>query len=56
VTVTLERINAATASEVGALLDGNYERSPWIAEAAANRRPFRSLAGLKLALVETLLS
>lgn len=40
--LTLERLNAASPAEFVALLDGTYEHSPWIAEAAAARRPFRS--------------
>ncbi len=34
-------------AEAAALLDGLYEHSPWIAEAALAQRPFRSLAHLK---------
>ncbi len=52
--ITLEQINAATQVEFTALLDGTYEHSPWIAEAAWSRRPFASLAALKRALVEVL--
>ncbi len=48
--LTLEQINAATADEFVALLDGSYEHSPWIAQRAASQRPFASLAQLKLAL------
>jgi len=48
----LERINGASAAEVVALLEGVYEHSPWVAEGAATRRPFASLAQLKRALVE----
>ena len=50
--ITLEQINQATAPEFAALLDGIYEHSPWVAEQAASKRPFKSLAHLKLALVE----
>ena len=49
---TMEQINAADRAEFVRLLDGTYEHSPWIAEAAWARRPFRTLAQLKLALVE----
>lgn len=52
--LTLERLNAATPAEFVALLDGTYEHSPWIAEAAAARRPFATLAQLKRTLVEVL--
>src|SRR3982751_2544756 len=50
--LTLEQLNAAPAAEFVALLDGTYEHSPWVAERAAARRPFASLAQLKLALVQ----
>ena len=49
--LTLERLNAASRAEFTALLDGTYEHSPWIAEAAWDARPFASLAALKHALV-----
>ena len=49
--LTLEQLNGATAAEFVALLDGTYEHSPWIAERAAARRPFTTLAALKRALV-----
>jgi len=48
--IFLERLNAATADEFAALLDGVYEHSPWIAARAAAARPFMSLAALKAAL------
>jgi N-carbamoyl-L-amino-acid hydrolase len=51
--LTLQQINAASAAEFVALLDGTYEHSPWVAEAAAAQRPFQSLAALKLALVDS---
>lgn len=50
--LTLDQLNAATPAQFTALLDGTYEHSPWIAERAAALRPFRSLAQLKLALVQ----
>ena len=53
-TITLQQLNAATQAEFTALLDGTYEHSPWIAEAAWHKRPFASLAALKLALVQVL--
>lgn len=52
--LTLERLNAAPAAEAAALLDGLYEHSPWIAEAALAQRPFRSLAHIKHAMVQVL--
>ena len=54
--ITLEHLNAADHAAFVALLDGTYEHSPWIAEQAWPRRPFASLAQLKLALVETVRS
>ncbi|MDE2394773.1 MAG: 2-oxo-4-hydroxy-4-carboxy-5-ureidoimidazoline decarboxylase [Burkholderiales bacterium] len=50
--LTLQALNAASAAEFAALLDGVYEHSPWIAERAAAKRPFASGAQLQLALVE----
>ncbi|MBA3594362.1 MAG: 2-oxo-4-hydroxy-4-carboxy-5-ureidoimidazoline decarboxylase [Polaromonas sp.] len=49
-TLTLEQFNAAPADDAAALLEGIYEHSPWIAEAALVQRPFRSLAHLKHAM------
>jgi len=51
-TMTLDRLNAASRDEFTALLDGTYEHSPWIAAQACDRRPFKSLAQLKRALVD----
>jgi N-carbamoyl-L-amino-acid hydrolase len=51
VKLSLAQINDASPGDAAALLDGTYEHSPWIVEAALARRPFRSLAQLKLALV-----
>ena len=48
--LTLEQFNAATAACALAYLDGVYEHSPWVIEAALAERPFKSLAQLKLAL------
>ncbi len=50
--LTLDQLNAATADECVALLDGTYEHSPWIARAAAAHRPFVSLVHLKLVLAQ----
>ena len=52
--LTLEQLNRADPVEALALLDGLYEHSPWIAAAALNQRPFRSLAQLKQAMVQVL--
>jgi N-carbamoyl-L-amino-acid hydrolase len=50
--LTLAQINTASDADFAALLDGTYERSPWIAQAAAASRPFAGLAHLKHALAE----
>jgi beta-ureidopropionase / N-carbamoyl-L-amino-acid hydrolase len=50
--MTLPELNSASSEQVLAWLDGVYEHSPWIAEAALKSRPFRSVAHLKRALVE----
>jgi len=52
--LTLERLNAATRAEFTAALDGTFEHSPWIAEAAWTKRPFASLAALKHAFASVL--
>ena len=40
-TLTLQQLNAASQAEFTALLDGTYEHSPWIAEAALGEAPVR---------------
>jgi N-carbamoyl-L-amino-acid hydrolase len=50
--LTLDTLNASDRAAFTAALDGTYEHSPWIAEAAWAKRPFRTLAQLKRALVE----
>ncbi len=52
--LTLEQLNAADLATAASLLDGLYEHSPWIAEAALARRPFRSLAQIKYAMAQVL--
>jgi N-carbamoyl-L-amino-acid hydrolase len=47
---TLASLNTLDARAFVAALNGIYEHSPWIPERAAGRRPFASLAALKLAL------
>ena len=50
-TVTiLDPFNTAPPAEAARLLDGVYEHSPWIAQAALAQRPFQSLAQLKHAM------
>ena len=48
--LTLDQVNGAAVADFVALLDGTYEHSPWVAEAAAAQRPFATLAALKHAL------
>jgi len=48
--ITLNQLNAASQAEFVQLLEGTYEHSPWIAEQAGTKRPFASLAQLKLVL------
>ncbi len=48
----LDELNQTDAAGFTALLSGVYEHSPWIAERAHAQAPFRTLAQLKLALVQ----
>jgi N-carbamoyl-L-amino-acid hydrolase len=48
--LTLAQVNDASPAQALAALDGVYERSPWVAEAALAARPFKSVAHLKLML------
>jgi N-carbamoyl-L-amino-acid hydrolase len=48
--ITLDQLNAASAEQAAQMLDGLYEHSPWIAQAALAQRPFRTLAQLKHAM------
>lgn len=48
--LTLDQLNTASLEQALQWLDGVYEHSPWIAQAALHERPFRSLAHLKHAL------
>jgi N-carbamoyl-L-amino-acid hydrolase len=50
--LTIEQLNAAGEPEAAQLLDGLYEHSPWIGEAALAHRPFRSLGHLKQVMAE----
>ena len=52
--LTLNQLNSASLAEAAQMLDGLYEHSPWIAAAALQQRPFRSLAELKHAMVKAL--
>ena len=50
--LSLAQLNAASSEEATALLDGIYEHSPWIAQAAMAQRPFPTLAALKYAMAQ----
>ena len=50
--LTLEQLNAASTAQASEWLDGLYEHSPWIAQAALAHRPFRSLPHLKHAMAQ----
>jgi N-carbamoyl-L-amino-acid hydrolase len=52
--LTLTQLNSAPQEEAAQLLDGLYEHSPWIAEAALAQRPFASVAHLKHAMTQVL--
>ena len=51
-TLSLSQLNAAPADEALAMLEGLYEHSPWIAQAALAQRPFADLAHLRRALAD----
>ena len=51
---TLDQLNAATPAQALEALDGVYEHSPWIAEAALAQRPFKSMAHIKHAMAQVL--
>jgi N-carbamoyl-L-amino-acid hydrolase len=53
-TLTLKQLNAATPHEALHLLDGLYEHSPWIAQAALLQRPFKSVHHLKHLMTQVL--
>jgi beta-ureidopropionase / N-carbamoyl-L-amino-acid hydrolase len=54
--LSLDQLNAASPEQALAHLDGIYEHSPWITDAALKSRPFSSLAQLKRALAEVVRS
>lgn len=54
--VSLEKLNAAGPKEFMAAVGAIYEHSPWVAEAAAARRPFSSLAALHECMSTTVLA
>jgi beta-ureidopropionase / N-carbamoyl-L-amino-acid hydrolase len=54
-TVTLQLLNQANLADAKQMLDGVYEHSPWIAEAALTQRPFASINHLKHAMSNAVL-
>jgi N-carbamoyl-L-amino-acid hydrolase len=54
--LTLDQLNSAPADAALQLLDGLYEHSPWIAQAALAQRPFVSLPQLKFILTQVVSS
>ena len=50
--MALEEVNALGKREFTARLGGVFEHSPWIAERAWQKRPFRSLEDLHLAMLD----
>ena len=52
--MTLDELNEAPLEVAVAYLDGVYEHSPWIAENALKKRPFKTVAALKQALIAAL--
>jgi beta-ureidopropionase / N-carbamoyl-L-amino-acid hydrolase len=54
--LTLDQLNSAPADAALQLLDGLYEHSPWIAQAALAQRPFLSLPQLKFILTQVVSS
>ena len=52
--LTLAQLNAAPLHEAAQMLDGLYEHSPWIAQAALAQRPFSSVAHLKHTMTQVL--
>ncbi|KQY97355.1 OHCU decarboxylase [Pseudolabrys sp. Root1462] len=49
--ITLDQLNALSATDFTAALADIYEHSPWVAEAAAKQRPFATLNALHEAMV-----
>ncbi|WP_428490699.1 2-oxo-4-hydroxy-4-carboxy-5-ureidoimidazoline decarboxylase [Rhodopila sp.] len=48
---TLDQLNAMSPDAFSAALDGVFEHAPWVAEAAATRRPFATVTALHDALM-----
>src|SRR5512133_1307949 len=54
--ITLAELNAMPAADFTARLGGIFEHSPWVAERAAARRPFASVAQLHAAMADVVRS
>jgi len=54
--VALEEVNSLGKSDFVARLGGVFEHSPWIAERAWHRRPFRSIEDLHRAMLDAVRS
>jgi len=54
--VALEEVNSLGEREFVARLGGVFEHSPWIAERAWHKRPFRSLEDLHRAMLDAVAS
>jgi OHCU decarboxylase len=52
--LSLPRVNALDEDAFAGAFSGVFEHSPWVARAAWRRRPFRSLAGVRLAFAGAL--
>ena len=50
--LTLEQLNNASDTAASSMLKGIYEHSDWIAEISITQRPFKTLAGLKYAMMQ----
>jgi 2-oxo-4-hydroxy-4-carboxy-5-ureidoimidazoline decarboxylase len=54
--MTLDELNAASVAEFTAALGAVFENAPWVAEAAASRRPFATVAELHEAMTAAVLA
>jgi 2-oxo-4-hydroxy-4-carboxy-5-ureidoimidazoline decarboxylase len=53
--ITLEQLNAASADDFAAALNGIYEHAPWVAASTTGQRPFASLKALAAAMAAAVL-
>lgn len=51
--VPVDRLSSLSQEEFVAALDGVYEHSPWVAESAWRKRPFKTIADLHRACVQS---